>query len=57
MPRHNPTLGDVIAQRLARRDLLKGLLATAAIAAVAPPAFGGSEEAPAFNFDGDRARG
>ncbi len=47
---NNPTLGDVIAQRLARRNLLKGLLATAAIAAVAPPAFGGSEEEPAFGF-------
>ncbi len=51
MPQRNPTLGDVIAQRLARRDLLKGLLATAAIAAVAPPALGGAEEAPAFNFE------
>jgi secreted PhoX family phosphatase len=51
MRRNNPTLGDVIAQRVARRDLLKGLLATTAVAALAPPAFGESEEVPAFNFD------
>src|SRR5215218_2862988 len=50
MPKHNPTLGDVIAQRVARRELLKGMLATTAIAALAPPAFGGSEEIPPFNF-------
>jgi secreted PhoX family phosphatase len=46
----NPTLGDVIAQRIARRDLLKGLLATTAVAVLAPPAFAGSEELPAFDF-------
>src|ERR687890_487756 len=51
MPPHIPTLGDIIAQRVARRDLLKGLLATTAIAAIAPPAFGRSEEGSGFNFN------
>ncbi|MGD9614884.1 MAG: PhoX family phosphatase [Alphaproteobacteria bacterium] len=51
MRQDNPTLGDIIARRVARRDLLKGLLATAATAAIAPPVFAGSEEIPVFNFD------
>ena len=51
MPQRNPTLGDIIAQRVARRDLLKGLLATTAVAAIAPQAFGASAEVPGFTFD------
>ena len=31
-------MGDLIAERLSRRDILKGALATTAIAAVASPA-------------------
>jgi secreted PhoX family phosphatase len=31
----NPTIGDVIAERLSRRDLAKGVLAVSAIAAIA----------------------
>ncbi len=36
-PAENPTLGDVIAARFDRRDLIKGLLGCAAIAATFPP--------------------
>jgi hypothetical protein len=32
----NPTMGDIIAERMSRRDLAKGLLAVSAIAAIAP---------------------
>jgi secreted PhoX family phosphatase len=32
----NPTMGDVIAERLSRRDLVKGILAVTAISAVMP---------------------
>jgi secreted PhoX family phosphatase len=55
----NPTLGDVIAARFDRRDLLKGLLGCSAIAAtVSPLAMMVAEEAraqaasttPTFNF-------
>ena len=59
MLQRNPTLGDIIARRLARRDLLQGLLATAAVVAIAPPAPGASQgasqgasrEAPGFDFE------
>ncbi len=37
-PGDNPTMGDVIAERLSRRDLAKGLLAVSAIAAAGPAA-------------------
>jgi uncharacterized protein len=33
----NPTLGDIIAERLSRRDLMKGVLAVAAIGATVTP--------------------
>ena len=55
----NPTLGDVIAARFDRRDLLKGLLGCTAIAAtVSPVALMVADEAraqaanttPTFNF-------
>jgi len=36
-PTHNQTLGDVIAARFSRRDLVKGTLGTAAIAATVSP--------------------
>ena len=36
-PTDNPTIGDVIATRLGRRDLLKGALGVAAIAATVSP--------------------
>lgn len=35
-PSANPTMGDVIAERLSRRDLAKGILAVSAIAALFP---------------------
>jgi hypothetical protein len=48
----NPTMGDIIAERLSRRDLAKGLLAVSAISAVAPaqalPAL--FSTTPSFNF-------
>src|SRR3954447_7459068 len=34
---HNPTIGDVIAARYHRRDLMKGVLGVAAIAATPSP--------------------
>ncbi|WP_150287773.1 PhoX family protein [Rhabdaerophilum calidifontis] len=56
----NPTLGDVIAERMGRRDLLKGLLGCAVIGAtVSPIALTVAEQAraqtppnttPSFNF-------
>jgi len=55
----NPTLGDIIAERLSRRDLMKGILAVTAIGATVTPlaiAAGKAEaqtaagSAPAFNF-------
>jgi secreted PhoX family phosphatase len=46
-----PTLGDVVAQRFGRRDLMKGLLATAAMAAILPPFRGlASGTAPSLTF-------
>ena len=37
-PTDNPTMGDLIAARLGRRDLMKGLLAATALTMVLPPA-------------------
>lgn len=51
MPHDNPTLGDIIARRVGRRDLVQGLLATAAVTAIIPPAFGGSGEESRFAFE------
>jgi secreted PhoX family phosphatase len=49
-PTDNPTLGDVIATRLGRRDLLKGALGTAAIATlVSPLALASARSAQARN--------
>jgi uncharacterized protein len=56
-PTDNPTIGDVIAARLGRRDLLKGALGVAAIAAtVSPLALAAASRANAdtasrFRFD------
>ena len=36
-PTDNPTIGDVIAARLGRRDILKGALGVAAMAATVSP--------------------
>ncbi|MEZ5845004.1 MAG: PhoX family phosphatase [Hyphomicrobiaceae bacterium] len=56
----NPTLGDVIAERFSRRDLMKGVLAVAAMAAtVSPLALAaatraeaqGTSTTPSFNFN------
>jgi secreted PhoX family phosphatase len=55
----NPTMGDIIAERLSRRDLMKGMLAVSAIsAAVSVPALlaageasaQGANSTPSFNF-------
>ncbi|HEY8580187.1 MAG TPA: alkaline phosphatase PhoX, partial [Beijerinckiaceae bacterium] len=49
----NPTMGDVVAARLARRDVLRGGLAVAALAAMAPRAPAQAQDAPAaprFDF-------
>jgi hypothetical protein len=55
----NPTIGDVIAERLSRRDIMRGALGAAAIsAAVSPLALFAAEQAraqtpnstPSFNF-------
>jgi secreted PhoX family phosphatase len=44
----NPTMGDIIAERLSRRDLMKGALAVTAIgAAISPLAWIGAREADA----------
>ena len=56
-PTDNPTIGDVIAARFARRDILKGALGVAAIAAAVSPlalaAAGAATAEPAsrFRFD------
>lgn len=55
-PSANPTMGDVIAERLSRRDLMRGALAVAAIGAtVSPLALMAATEAKAatiaFSFD------
>jgi secreted PhoX family phosphatase len=57
-PSPNPTLGDIIAARFSRRDMLSGALGVAAIASIASPVAmrAGSAEAqtanstPSFNF-------
>ncbi|HZT47944.1 MAG TPA: alkaline phosphatase PhoX, partial [Hyphomicrobiaceae bacterium] len=56
-PTGNPTMGDVIAARLSRRDVVRGALAASAIAlAVAPVALAAAGKAraqggtPSFNF-------
>jgi uncharacterized protein len=53
----NPTMGEVIAERMSRRDLVKGILAVSAITAVAAPMIGEMEAqaqaantTPSFNF-------
>jgi uncharacterized protein len=56
----NPTLGDIIAERLSRRDLMKGILAVTAIGATVTPmaleaawagTAAGGTTTPHFNFD------
>jgi uncharacterized protein len=57
-PASGPTLGDVIEARYSRRDLIRGALATAAIASTVSPlallaatdARAATSAAPAFNF-------
>jgi uncharacterized protein len=51
VPHENPTLGDLIAKRLGRRDLIKGLLASAAITALNRSALARSGEDGRFNFE------
>jgi uncharacterized protein len=52
----NPTMGDIIAARMSRRDILKGALATTAVAAVLPATISDPASAqaanttPSFNF-------
>jgi len=55
----NPTMGDVIAERLSRRDLMKGALAVSTLGAVVPPLVllatdearaQGTNATPSFNF-------
>jgi uncharacterized protein len=52
----NPTMGDIIAERLSRRDILKGALAAAAISAAVTPlavekaAAQAASTTPTFNF-------
>jgi uncharacterized protein len=54
----NPTMGEIIAERMSRRDLVKGILAVSAITAVAAPMIGNIEAraqaaantTPSFNF-------
>ncbi|MPZ38969.1 MAG: DUF839 domain-containing protein [Rhizobiales bacterium] len=56
-PTDNPTIGDVIAARLGRRDILKGALGVAAIAATVSPlalaaaSKANAENANRFRFD------
>ena len=56
-PTDNPTIGDVIAARLGRRDILKGALGVAAIAAtvgplaLAPASRASAQNASRFHFD------
>ena len=47
----NPTIGDMIALRFGRRDLLRGMLATSAVAAIAPLALAANAEESRFSFD------
>src|SRR5262245_22922296 len=58
-PSANPTMGDIIAERLSRRELMRGALAVSAItAAVSPLALAAADRAqaqganptPSFNF-------
>jgi uncharacterized protein len=51
MPHANPTLGDIIARRLGRRDLAKGLLASAAVMAIAPVFGAAAAEESRFDFE------
>jgi uncharacterized protein len=54
----NPTMGEIIAERMSRRDLVKGILAVSAITAVASPmikdmeaqAQAAANTTPSFNF-------
>ncbi len=52
----NPTIGDMIAERLSRRDIIRGALATTAISAifqdrlVVPAAAQAANTTPSFNF-------
>jgi hypothetical protein len=54
----NRTMGDIIAERMSRRDLMQGLLAVSAITAVSPAAMlatgpaaaQGANNTPSFNF-------
>jgi secreted PhoX family phosphatase len=48
-PTDNPTLGDVVAARLGRRDLIKGALGVAAIAAACPLAIASAQRTRAQN--------
>lgn len=56
-PSDNPTIGEVIAKRFARRDILKGALGVTAIAAAVSPlalaaaTSAGAETASRFRFD------
>ncbi len=53
-PLTSPTMGEIIARRFGRRDVLKGALATTAVAAIAGPALLNAGEAqaatPSFAF-------
>jgi secreted PhoX family phosphatase len=55
-PTDNATMGDIIAERMSRRDLAKGLLAVSAIAAVEPALepvralAANASTTPSFNF-------
>jgi hypothetical protein len=52
----NPTMGEIIAERMSRRDLVRGVLAASAITAVAAPliakveAQAAANTTPSFNF-------
>ncbi|HET6375868.1 MAG TPA: alkaline phosphatase PhoX, partial [Methylocella sp.] len=49
-PTANPTIGEIIAERMSRRDFANGMLAASAIAAAPSRAFAGVEaKAPAAN--------
>lgn len=58
-PTPNPTIGDIIAERLSRRDVLRGALAATVLASVASPAamlasneaLAKSNNTPSFIFD------
>ncbi|MCX7326328.1 MAG: PhoX family phosphatase [Hyphomicrobiales bacterium] len=53
-PSMNPTMGEMIAERFNRRDLMKGILAVSAMAATVSPmaiaAAQGANTTPSFNF-------